>query len=110
MRSIPHPAAEQFMCWPIYVLAAAAAAGISLVATWAARSRMHWVWRRAALLTCFLLLVPIGAAELNLLLVPVALILFLATAGRDWWQLRRQRIASNADQNAASGARKPIRF
>lgn len=87
------------MYWLIYVLAAATAAIISLVAIWAARSRWHWFWRGAALLTCFLLLVPIGAAELNLLFAPVALILFLASAGQQWWRGRKRGQESIREQD-----------
>jgi len=82
----------------IYLLAGAVTAAVSLTAIWAARSRLHWFWRAAALLTCLVLLVPVGAAELNLLFMPLAGILFLASAGQQWWQRRRARLQEGSDE------------
>ena len=89
----------------IYLLAAATTAIIALVAIWAARSSLHWFWRAAALLTCFVLLVPVGAAELNLLFMPLAGILFLASAGQQWWERRRERLQAGRGEGGPESIR-----
>ncbi|HUE70969.1 MAG TPA: hypothetical protein VMP01_08775 [Pirellulaceae bacterium] len=94
----------------IYLLAAATTAIIALVAIWAARSSLHWFWRAAALLACFLLLVPVGAAELNLLFAPMAAILFLASAGQQWWERRQQRWTMKDVGDSADRPRPKIRI
>lgn len=87
----------------IYLLAGGTTAIVALVAIWAARSRVYWFWRAAAMLACFLLLVPVGAAELNLLFVPLAGVLFLASAGQQWWERRKKR--ASAKGGGEPGAR-----